>query len=344
MAKTALVTGITGQDGAYLARLLQKKGYDVHGLRQPVAVPDTQRLDFLPGLDSGKLTLHYADMHDTCSLAGLIREVTPDETYNLAAQSHVHVSFKVPDQTLQVNGAGTLRLLEAIRHAGLAEKTKFFQASTSELFGDSPAPQDESTAMRPRSPYAAAKLYAYHLVRIYREAYGMFACNGIMFNHESPLRGEDFVTRKIARNVAEIAMGRRDTLTLGNLDACRDWSHAADIMEGAWRILQHHEPDDFVLASGQAHSVRDFVVESFQVAGIELNWQGKGPDETAIDVASGRTVVRVDPAFFRPLEVEDLRGNPKKAASKLGWKADTDFKTLVTEMVTSELDYLREHA
>lgn len=337
MTKTALITGITGQDGAYLADFLLKKGYEVHGLRQPVAVPDTERLNSLLGPAARHVDLHYADLTDTTSLISLMKKIAPDEVYNLAAQSHVHASFLVPDQTLQVNAAGTLRLLETIRLLDLGDKIRFFQASTSELFGDAPAPQMEGTVMIPRSPYAAAKLYAYHMTRLYREAYGLYACNGIMFNHESPLRGEEFVTRKIARAVAGIIKGTQPVLWLGNLDAKRDWSHAQDMMEGAWLMMQQERADDYVLASGVAHSVRDFVIAAFKVAGVELSWQGSGPHETATDIKTGRTVVRIDPECFRPLDVENLLGDPGKARSQLDWSPRIDFQMLVTEMVEAEL-------
>lgn len=344
MTKTALITGITGQDGAYLAEFLLKKGYEVHGLRQPVAVPDTERLETLLGPTARHVDLHYADLTDTTSIISLLKKVSPDEIYNLAAQSHVHASFLVPDQTLQVNAAGTLRLLEAIRLLDSGGKVRFFQASTSELFGDAPAPQNEETVMLPRSPYAAAKLYAYHMTRLYREAYGFFACNGIMFNHESPLRGEEFVTRKIARAVAGIAKGTQSVLWLGNLDAKRDWSHARDMMEGAWQMMQQDRAADYILSSGVAHSVRDFVISAFSVAGIELSWQGSGAHETATDIKTGRTIVRIDPECFRPLDVENLLGDAGKAKAQLGWSPRVDFKALVNEMVEAELAALTSPA
>jgi GDPmannose 4,6-dehydratase len=335
--KTALITGLTGQDGAYLADLLLKKGYVVHGLRQPVAVEDTKRLENLIGGLGGRVTLHYADLTDSNSLLDLVKKTSPDEIYNLAAQSHVHVSFAVPDLTLQVNAGGALRLLEAIRILGLAGKTKFFQASTSELFGDAPAPQNEQSHMCPHSPYAAAKLYAYNMTRIYREAYGVFAANGIMFNHESPLRGEEFVTRKIAKAVADIVKGRQSSLRLGNLDARRDWSHAQDIMSGAWLMLQQNEAHDYILSSGESRSVRDFVNEAFAVAGIMLTWQGSGTDEIATDARTGVTLVRIDPDLFRPLEVDYLLGDSSKARQELGWLPQVSFQELVKEMVEAEL-------
>ncbi len=337
MGKTALITGITGQDGAYLAEVLLEKGYVVHGLRQPVAVPDMGRLESLLGPTLGGLHLHYSDLLDTGSLNSLIARIMPDEIYNLAAQSHVHISFAVPDLTLQVNAAGTLRLLDALHLNGLAAKTRFFQASTSELFGDASPPQIETTPMQPRSPYAAAKLYAYHMVKIYREAYGMHASNGIMFNHESPLRGGEFVTRKIAVAVSAIVSGKKDFLLLGNLDARRDWSHARDIMQAVWLMLQQNEPDDYVLSSGQSFTVREFATEAFAMAGIILTWQGEGLQEEGIDVANGKVVVKIDPDLFRPLEVENLLGNPAKAFNRLGWKATTPFPAIVRELVEAEL-------
>lgn len=342
MSKIALITGITGQDGAYLAEFLLQKGYRVHGLRQPLAVPDTATLETVLGLNSPQVKLHYADVTDGGSVISLISKICPDEIYNLAAQSHVHTSFAVPDMTLQVNAGGPLRMLEAIRMMGLAEKVKFFQASTSELFGDAPPAQNEQTLMNPRSPYAAAKLYAYHMVKIYREAYGIYACNGIMFNHESPVRGENFVTRKIAAAVAAITYGQQDVLRLGNLDAVRDWSHAADMMMGAWLSLQQEEADDYVFSSGEAKSVRDFVTEAFKVAGIDLSWQGQGLQEIAREKRSGRTLVAVDPALFRPLEVDNLLGNSVKARNKLGWRSMVDFRSLVREMVDAELTLKHE--
>jgi GDPmannose 4,6-dehydratase len=336
VSKTALITGITGQDGAYLASLLLKKGYQVHGLRQPVAMPDMDRLDAM-GV-AGQIHLHYGDLLDANSITNLIKKINPDEIYNLAAQSHVHISFDTPDQTLQVNGAGTLRILDSIRLLGLSEKVKFFQASTSELFGDAPPPQHETTRMAPRSPYAAAKLYSYHITRIYREAYGIHASNGIMFNHESPLRGGEFVTRKIAVAVAKIINGDQDVLMLGNLDAHRDWSHARDIMQAVWLMLQQKEPDDYVLASGLSHTVRDFATEAFAVAGIPLDWRGSGLHEIAVDAKSGRTLIRIDPALFRPLEVENLLGDPSKARARLQWQCLTQFREIVRELVNTELD------
>lgn len=341
MTKCAVITGITGQDGAYLAELLLGKGYVVHGVRQPLAVPDMERLDALLGDDVSCLHIHTADLTDPLSITRLLQTVQPDEIYNLAAQSHVHVSFDVPDQTLQVNAAGIIHILDSVRILGLQDKVRIFQASTSELFGDTQPPQTETSPMNPRSPYAAAKLYAYHLSRIYREAYGIHVSNGIMFNHECPLRGEEFVTRKISLAVAAIVQGEQDCVLLGNLNARRDWSHARDIMQGAWAILQQNEAGDYILSSGQAHTVREFASEAFMAAGIPVIWSGTGVHETATDTRNGRIVVRVDPAFFRPLEVEDLLGCPLKAQFRLGWCAETEFSDLVREMVESDLSRAR---
>lgn len=337
MSKTALITGITGQDGAYLAQILLGHGYKVHGVRQPVAVPDLENLQKLLQDDFSRLQLHYADLLDANSLTNLISLIKPDEIYNLAAQSHVHVSFSTPDQTLQVNAAGTLRILDAIKLLGLQEKVRFFQASTSELFGASPPPQNEETIMAPRSPYAAAKLYAYHMVRIYREAYGMHASNGIMFNHESPLRGAEFVTKKIAVAVAGIVEGKKEILSLGNLDARRDWSHARDIMQAAWLMLQQNAPDDYILSSGMSYTVRDFAKEAFLMAGINLEWQGQGLQEVGVDSRSGKVLINIDPQLFRPLEVENLLGDPAKAKAALGWAVVTPFSEIVRELVEGEL-------
>ncbi len=331
MSRVALITGITGQDGSYLATLLLRRGYEVHALRQPSALPDLKNIETI----LSHITLHYGDMTDGTSIAKIIRDIRPDEIYNLAAQSHVQVSFDVPEYTAQVNGIGVLRLLEAIRT--IDPRIKLFQASTSELFGDSPAPQNEQTLMNPRSPYAAAKKYAYDMVRIYREAYGLFACNGIMFNHESANRGEDFVTRKIAIAVAGHMAGKRGCLHLGNLEARRDWSHAEDIMEAAWLMMQHRVPDDFILASGISYSVRDFANKAFAVAGIRLKWLGQGLAEIATDAKTGKTLIAIDPELFRPLEVENLRGDAAKAKDLLGWSTRKNFETIVHEMVEAEL-------
>jgi GDPmannose 4,6-dehydratase len=344
MEKTALITGITGQDGPYLAALLLEKGYRVYGLRQPVAVPDLGRIEkILGGFEkTGRFFLRYGDLVDAGSVTRLIAEIQPNEIYNLAAQSHVHTSFDVPEMTAQVNALGVLRILESIRILGLEKAVRFFQASTSELFGDSTPPQSEATPMNPRSPYAAAKQYAYQTVKIYREAYGLHASNGIMFNHESPLRGEEFVTRKICRAVARIAAGEQKTLFLGNLEAERDWSHARDVVRGIHAIARQDRSGDFVLASGTAHTVREFAVEAFRVAGIDLGWQGQGVDERAIDRATGQTVIRVDPELFRPLEVERLLGDPVQAWKRLGWKTEISFLELVREMVEAEFSLLKD--
>lgn len=333
MSKIALITGITGQDGAYLARLLLSKDYKVHALRQPSALPDTMHIEhILP-----QINLHYGDMTDGSSIQRILNDVKPDEIYNLAAQSHVKISFDTPEYTMNVNGVGVVRMLDYIRiHA---PHIKFFQASTSEMFGNAPAPQNETSSMYPRSPYAAAKKYAYDMVRIYREAYGVFASNGIMFNHESENRGEEFVTRKIARGVAKIAHGNSHVIELGNLEARRDWSHAEDIMAGAYAILQADKADDYILASNISYSVRDFVSEAFSVAGINVQWQGAGLEEKAVDAEKGQVLVRVNPAFFRPLEVENLQGDYSKAMGELSWQPRKNFKMIIQEMVEAELGY-----
>lgn len=340
LPKVALIAGITGQDGAYLAQLLLSKGYIVHGMRQPVAVPDTERLEYLLGASFRQIHLHYCDLIDPLSVFKLVKTVQPDEIYNLAAQSHVHISFDVPDLTLQINGAGAQRIMQAILMQDGKKKMKFFQASTSELFGDVTPPQTEKTPFNPRSPYAAAKMYAYQMVRINREAYGLYATNGIMFNHESPLRGEEFVTRKIAMAAAKISCGQQDYLRLGNLDARRDWSHASDIMEAAWRTLQQDQPDDYILSSGRSHTVRDFAQEAFSVAGLDLVWDGSGAGEIARDRHSGKILIKVDPELFRPLEVENLLGDASKAQAVLRWQPKISFKEIVREMVEAELEKL----
>ena len=330
MAKVALITGATGQDGSYLIDLLLSKDYDVHVLRQPSSLYDLDHIEKVLPL----IHLHYGDMTDGTSIHRIISNTKPDEIYNLAAQSHVQVSFDTPEYTAQVNGIGVLRFLEAIKT--LNPDIKFFQASTSELFGDSQSPQDELTPMDPQSPYAAAKRYAYDLVRMYRKAYGLFACNGIMFNHESCHRGENFVTRKIAVSLGKIMRGEMECMYLGNLDAKRDWSHAEDIMRGAWMIMNHEKADDFVLASGTSNSIRDFAKESFRLVGIGLEWKGSGTEEVGYDLKTGRILVAVDPVFFRPLEVEDLRGDYTKAKMILDWQPQRDFKSIVREMVEAE--------
>jgi len=339
--KIALITGVTGQDGAYLSELLLKKGYEVHGIKRRSSLFNTDRIDHLYQDQHDKdvkFFLHYGDMTDSSNLIRIIQQVQPDEIYNLAAQSHVMVSFEMPEYTANCDAMGTLRMLEAIRTLGLQEKTRFYQASTSELYGKvQEVPQSETTPFYPRSPYAVAKLYGFWIIKNYREAYGMYACNGILFNHESPLRGETFVTRKITRAAAKIKLGLQDTLYLGNLDAKRDWGHAKDYVEGMWRILQHDTPEDFVLATGEAHEVREFVTLAFQEAGIELRWEGKGADEKGIDNATGKVRVEVDPKYFRPAEVDLLIGDPSKAFKELGWKHTRTFKQLVTEMVQEDV-------
>ena len=339
--KKAVVTGITGQDGAYLTELLLAKGYEVHGLRRRASSFNTSRIDHLyadPHVDGARLFLHYSDMTDATNLGRVIAEIRPDEVYNLAAQSHVAVSFETPEYTANADGVGVARLLEAIRVAGLGETTRFYQASTSELFGKvREVPQTEHTPFHPRSPYAVAKLYGYWITVNYREAYGMHASNGILFNHESPLRGETFVTRKITRAVASIKYGRQDTLYLGNLDAQRDWGHARDYVDAMWRIVQQDEPDDYVIATGETHSVRSFVERAFAVAGITIAWEGEGVDEIGRCTETGRVLVRVDPRYFRPTEVDLLIGDASKAKRVLGWVPTTSIDALIAEMVESDL-------
>jgi GDPmannose 4,6-dehydratase len=341
MSKVALITGVTGQDGAYLAELLLAKGYVVHGLRRRASSFNSGRIDHLfrdlhePDV---RFFLHYGDMTDGTGLIRLIQDTQPDEIYNLAAQSHVYVSFETPEYTANADALGPLRLLEAVRLLGLREKTRFYQASTSELFGKAvETPQNETTPFHPRSPYGVAKLYAYWIAVNYREAYGLHASNGILFNHEGPTRGETFVTRKIARAVAAIDAGRQKTLWLGNLDARRDWGHARDYVEGMWRIVQQDEPDDYVLATGEAHSVREFVERAFACVGRTVEWRGRGVEETGRDVRTGETLVRVDPRFFRPAEVDLLLGDPSKARRKLGWRHMIGFDELVREMVAADV-------
>lgn len=340
MTKVALITGITGQDGAYLAEFLLGKGYVVHGIKRRTSLFNTDRIDHLyqdPHVSNRNFILHYGDMTDSSSLVHIIQKVQPDEIYNLAAQSHVAVSFEEPEYTANSDALGTLRVLEAIRILGLGEKTRFYQASTSELYGKvQEIPQKETTPFYPRSPYGVAKLYAYWITVNYREAYGMFACNGILFNHESPIRGETFVTRKITRALARIKLGLQDCLFLGNLDSKRDWGHARDYVEAQWLMLQQPVPEDFVIATGTQHSVRDFVSTAAGKLGLKIRWQGKGADEKAIDEI-GQTVVAVDPRYFRPAEVETLLGDPSKAKQKLGWAARISFQQLVEEMVTEDL-------
>lgn len=343
--KRALITGVTGQDGSYLAELLLSKGYEVHAIKRRSSSFNSGRIDHLyedPHDQDRRFTLHYGDMTDSTNLIRIIQEVQPDEIYNLAAQSHVHVSFETPEYTANADGMGTLRILEAIRILGLEKKTRFYQASTSELYGKVvETPQKETTPFYPRSPYGVAKLYAFWITVNYRESYGMHASNGILFNHESPRRGETFVTRKITRAVAAITAGDQERLYLGNLDAKRDWGHARDYVEGMWRMLQQDEPDDYVLATGRTVSVRDFVTTAFKIAGVEIEWQGEGVNERGFERGSNRCLVEVDPRYFRPTEVDLLLGDPAKAKEKLGWTATTTLEEMITEMVQSDI---REHA
>jgi GDPmannose 4,6-dehydratase len=338
--KTALITGITGQDGAYLAELLLKKGYEVHGIKRRSSLFNTDRIDHLyqdPHVDGNRFKLHYGDLTDSTNLIRIIQQVQPDEIYNLAAMSHVAVSFEMPEYTANADGIGTLRILEAIRILGLEKKAKFYQASTSELYGlVQEVPQKETTPFYPRSPYAVAKLYAYWITVNYREAYGIYACNGILFNHESPIRGETFVTRKITRALARIKLGLQDCLYLGNLDALRDWGHAKDYVEMQWLMLQQDTPEDFVIATGVQYSVRDFVNAAAKELGLPITWKGTGVDEIGYD-HSGKPIVVVDPRYFRPTEVETLLGDPTKAHQKLGWKPQTSFEDLVSEMVREDV-------
>ncbi len=348
MPKTALITGITGQDGAYLAELLLAKGYQVHGVKRRASSFNTDRIDHLyqdPHDKNVRLQLHYGDLTDSTNLIRIIQEVQPDEIYNLAAQSHVAVSFETPEYTANSDAVGTLRVLEAIRILGLEKKTKFYQASTSEMFGKvQEIPQKETTPFYPRSPYGAAKVYAYWITVNYREAYGLFACNGILFNHESPLRGETFVSRKITRALSRIHVGLQESLHLGNLDSRRDWGHARDYVRAQWLMLQQQIPEDFVIATGKQYSVRDFVVAAGARLGMRIEWRGEGVDEVGIDAVSGKTLVRVDPRYFRPTEVETLLGDATKAREKLGWVAEVGFPELVADMVESDLKVAKRDA
>ncbi len=352
--KKALITGITGQDGAYLTELLLKKNYEVHGIKRRSSLFNTDRIDHLyqdPHEKNVHLKLHYGDLADSTNVIRIIQEVQPDEIYNLGAMSHVQVSFETPEYAADVDGIGTLRILEAVRLLGLTQKTKIYQASTSELYGlVQEVPQSEKTPFYPRSPYAVAKMYAYWITVNYREAYNMFACNGILFNHESPLRGETFVTRKITRGVAKIALGMQDKLYMGNLDAKRDWGHAKDYVNAMWLILQQDKPEDFVIATGETNTVRDFIRLSFAEVGVELEFKGSGADEKGIVKSSsntdfaltpGQEVVAVDPRYFRPTEVELLIGDPAKAQTVLGWKPQYDLASLVKEMVAADLELFR---
>jgi GDPmannose 4,6-dehydratase len=340
-AKSALITGITGQDGAYLAEFLLKKGYRVHGIKRRASSFNTARIDHLyqdPHEKNRRFALHYGDLTDATNLIRIIQEVQPDEIYNLAAQSHVMVSFETPEYTANVDGLGTLRLLEAIRILNLIAKTRFYQASTSEIFGKvRETPQKETTPFYPRSPYGAAKLYAYWITVNYREAYGLYACNGILFNHESPIRGETFVTRKITRGLARIKMGLQDCLYIGNLDALRDWGHARDYVEMQWLMLQQEAPEDYVIATGEQHSVREFIEVAAAELGYDLRWKGNGADEKGLDDQTGKIIVAVDRRYFRPTEVDTLLGDASKARQKLGWRSRTSFGQLVSEMVAEDL-------
>jgi GDPmannose 4,6-dehydratase len=338
--RVALITGVTGQDGSYLAQLLLEKGYIVHGIKRRASSFNTQRIDHLyrdPHEDGVRFFLHHGDMTDSSSLLRIIQQTQPDEIYNLAAQSHVAVSFEEPEYTANSDGLGTLRVLEAIRILGLSKKTRFYQASTSELYGlVQETPQKETTPFYPRSPYAAAKLYAYWITINYREAYGMYACNGILFNHESPVRGENFVTRKITRALARIKLGKQACLYLGNLDAKRDWGHARDYVEMMWLMLQQDQPEDFVVATGVQYSVRDFIIAAAAAIDLPIQWQGDGLNEIGLD-RSGSCIVRIDPRYFRPAEVETLLGDASKAKQKLGWQPKTSFASLVKEMMAADI-------
>lgn len=341
MAKVALITGVTGQDGAYLSELLLSKGYEVHGVKRRSSLFNTARIDHLyqdPHDKNVKFKLHFGDLTDSSNLTRIIQETQPDEIYNLAAQSHVKVSFETPEYTANSDALGTLRILEAIRILGLEKKTKFYQASTSELYGKvQEVPQTEKTPFYPRSPYGVAKLYGFWIVKNYREAYGMYACNGILFNHESPLRGETFVTRKITRAAARISLEMQDVMYLGNLDAQRDWGHAKDYVEGMWRMLQQEKADDYVLATGEMITVRDFVTKSFKELNITVEWKGSGVDEIGINKATGKAIVKVDPKYFRPTEVDLLIGDSTKARTELGWTPTFTVNELVKDMVRADL-------
>jgi len=358
MTKRALITGVTGQDGSYLAELLLEKGYDVHGIKRRASSFNTERIDHIyqdPHTDNSKFHLHYGDLTDSSNLTRILKEVEPDEVYNLGAQSHVAVSFESPEYTADVDAIGTLRLLEAIRFLGMEKSTRFYQASTSELFGEvQETPQKETTPFYPRSPYAVAKMYAYWITVNYRESYGMYACNGILFNHESPRRGETFVTRKITRAIANISLGLQDCLYLGNMDALRDWGHAKDYVRMQWMMLQQEQPDDFVIATGKQISVRDFVRMSAKNAGIEIEFSGTGVDEIATVTAvlnktenaakEGDVIVRTDPRYFRPAEVETLLGDPSKAKNILGWVPEITVEEMCKEMVEYDLNKAKQHA
>jgi len=348
MTKRALITGITGQDGAYLAQLLLDKGYEVHGIKRRSSSFNTDRIDHLyqdPHEPGARMHLHYGDLTDATNVVRVMQTVQPDEIYNLAAQSHVAVSFETPEYTANTDALGTLRILEAIRILGLEQRTRFYQASTSEMFGKAPeTPQRETTPFHPRSPYAAAKLYAHWITVNYREAYGLYACSGILFNHESPIRGETFVTRKITRALTRIHTGLETRLYLGNLDSRRDWGHARDYVWAQWLMLQQPEPEDFVIATGEQHSVREFVVRAAAVLGKSIEWRGSGAAEQGVDTASGRTIVQIDPRYYRPTDVDALLGDASKARSKLGWRPQISFDELVKEMVDADLALARRDA
>ena len=348
MPNTALISGITGQDGAYLAEFLLGKGYVVHGIKRRSSLFNTDRIDHLyqdPHESNVRLTLHYGDLTDATNLIRIIQQVKPTEIYNLAAQSHVAVSFETPEYTANADAVGTLRMLEAVRILGLEKQTRFYQASTSEMFGKvQEVPQRETTPFYPRSPYGVAKLYAHWICVNYREAYGLYACSGILFNHESPLRGETFVSRKITRALSRISVGLQDTLHLGNLDARRDWGHARDYVRAQWLMLQQPEPEDYVVATGQQHSVRDFVVTAGRLLGMDIEWRGQGVEEVGVDRSSGRAIVRVDPRYFRPTEVDALLGDPSKIRDKLGWQPEVTFDALVREMIEADLALAKRDA
>ena len=338
--KIALITGVTGQDGAYLSRFLLKKNYEVHGIKRRSSSFNTGRLESIyvdPHENNPNFFLHYGDLTDSSNLIRIIQKTKPDEIYNLGAQSHVQVSFETPEYTANSDALGTVRLLEAIRTLNLIKKVKFYQASTSEMFGKSPPPQNENTEFQPRSPYAAAKLYSYWVTINYREAYNLFASNGILFNHESPMRGETFVTRKITRAVASILKGKQEKLWLGNLDARRDWGHAKDYVEGMWKILQHDTPEDFVLATGKSYTVREFCEIAFKEIGIDIEWIGKGVNEIGKDNKNGTVLVQIDERYFRPTEVDYLEGDASKAREKLNWIPKISFKSMISEMVQNDL-------
>ena len=348
MGKIALITGITGQDGAYLAELLLDKGYEVHGIKRRASSFNTDRIDHLyqdPHERNVRMRLHYGDLTDATNLIRIVQQVQPDEIYNLAAQSHVAVSFETPEYTANADALGALRLLEAIRILGLEKRTRYYQASTSEMYGKvQEIPQRETTPFYPRSPYGAAKVYAYWITVNYREAYGLYACNGILFNHESPVRGETFVTRKITRALARISQGLQECLYLGNIDSLRDWGHAKDFVLAQWLMLQQEQPEDFVIATGEQHSVREFVERAGARLGMRIEWRGHGLDEQGTDTATGRVVVKVDPRYFRPTEVDSLLGDPTRARTRLGWEPKIGFDQLVADMVAGDLEHARRDA